>query len=490
MARVLAPRLRRRSTADDGMSVLEVVIAMAILLFVMAALWALMLASTALGQDAKARALAVETANGYIEMVRALPYADIGVSGGTPTGTLVSPKDYTQGGLNVRVVPTVSWEVTASPTYKILTIQVTVTSNGRQLASYRAKTYIRDRRSGVTVNVTDPAALFIDPSPANAAIVWGNTDVTMKGDSSGNSPDWGVPLGVMSIVGNDIVLTGSVVASWTAPASTYLSTKSVTWNTDAGSWGDGSVTLVAEARNTFGMVGIDTRYVIVDNHAPDVAPSAVSAVPTATATSVPVQWTQSTDGSLEVPRYLLTVYTQGTSSSEDLSSWAAPTVTYETPAHAGTTVPYTLTTSPFSRYVLGVKGCGPRWNASSLPTWTSAEARSAAFYSRPVLSVAGAGDHDHTFSVTPPTFPTSGLTYSWYRDTNSGAGWTGWNLVTTTTDPTYHAEHMDEHLYRFRVKVDFTPTSGVATTIGSQVITQLNNHDYTFSAAPDWTPWW
>jgi hypothetical protein len=227
----------------------------------------------------------------------------------------------------------------------------------------------------------------------------------------------------------------------------------------------------------------------VDNYPPNVAPSAVSAVPTATSQAVPVQWTWSVDGTLEVPRYYVTVYEQGTSSSEDLSSWSSSNATYETPTHSGTTIPYTLATSPFSRYVLGVKGCGPRWSVDLLPSWTSAEARSAAFYSRPLLSVAGTGDHDHTFSVTPPAFPASGLTYTWYRDTNSGTGWTGWQAIGTSTDPTYHAEHLDEHLYRFRVRVDFTPTSGVATTIGSQVMTQLNNHDYSFSAPADWTQW-
>jgi hypothetical protein len=194
------------------------------------------------------------------------------------------------------------------------------------------------------------------------------------------------------------------------------------------------------------------------------------------------------DGTLEVPRYGLTIYKQSPSSSEDLGSWSSSNATYETPAHAGTTIPYTLAASPFSRYIVGVKGCGPRWDAVSLPNWTSAEARSVALYSRPLLSVSGSGDHDHTFSVTPPSFPTSGLTYTWERSTNSGTGWSDFQGVATTTDPNFHADH-GEHLSRFRVKVVFTPTSGAQTVIGSQIITQ-SGHDDAFAAAPDWTPWW
>jgi hypothetical protein len=81
-------------------------------------------------------------------------------------------------------------------------------------------------------------------------------------------------------------------------------------------------------------------------------------------------------------------------------------------------------------------------------------------------------------------------TYTWYRSEDAGAGWTAWEVITGEVGSSYHVHHLDEHPYRFRVKVDFTPTSGVATTIGSQVITQSGNHDYAFSGTPDWTPWW
>jgi Flp pilus assembly protein TadG len=494
MSRLLAPLARRRSAADDGMSVLEIVIAISILLFVMLALWSLMLASTTMGQNAKARALAVETANGYIEAVRAMPYAEVGLTGNDPTGTLVPDKRYTQGGFDVQVVPTVSWEVTSGvKTYKVLSIRVAVTAGTRQLATYTTKTYIRDRRSGVTSNVTEPSIKFVSDSPGspeNQAIVFGSRYVTVKADSSGDSPEWGVPLASIVVAGNDVVLTGSETASWTPPANSYLLTKSVYWDTTA--WGDGNVLLVASAKNTASMLGIDVRYVVVDNLPPNVAPSSVTPTSTATNVAVPLQWLPSWDGTLEVPRYYLTIYQQGLSDSSDsFTSWAPSYATYETPlSRPGPEIPYTLSTSSFSRYAIGVKGCGPRWNASSLPAWTSAEAYSPAFYSRPVLTVGSAGEHSHTLSVSPPTFPATGVVYTWYRDTYTGSAWTGWATVATTTEPTHPADHLDEHVYRFRVKVDFTPTSGVPSTTGSQVITQDNTHDYAFSAPADWTQWW
>jgi Tfp pilus assembly protein PilV len=493
MTRLLAPPARRRSAADEGMSVVEVVIAMSILLFVMIALWSLMLASTTMGQDAKARALAVETANGYIEWVRSLPYKDIGFqdpSINEPSGTLYRERQTEQGGLVARVVPAVTWEATAGvKTFKILNIQVTVSTGTRQLAAYSTTTYIRDRRSGVTSNITEPSIRF--SVPANQAIVFGSQDVMVTADSSGDSPEYGVPLASVTIKGDDTLLTdGNVFASWTMPTSTFLTTRSLSWNTILSPWSDGGVMLVASASNTVGMLGVDVRYVLVDNVAPNVPPSEVTTVPTTTDVAVPMQWTQSTDGRLEVPRYYLTIYRQGPSDTSDyFAAWPEPTTeAYETPpTHPGTTIPYTLAATAFSRYVVSVKGCGPRWNLTDMVTWTSSPAHSAFIISRPRLSsVTSADAGSHTLAVTPPTFYVIGLPqYTWYASTDSGVTWTA---AATTTDATWtNSTVAPSTAYRYRVQADFTPASGTPASVGTQVMAQTSAEDYLFSAPADWT---
>jgi hypothetical protein len=265
----------------------------------------------------------------------------------------------------------------------------------------------------------------------------------------------------------------------------------VNWNTLLGSWPDGSVTLMAQARNAFGMIGLDLRTVVVDNYAPNVSPAYVVTVPTATAETVPMMWAPSTDGNLEVPQYYLTVFQQGLTSTEDLATWAVRNAAYPTPSRATTDVPYTLATTPFSRHVVRVKGCGPRWNASSNPSWTSADAESARFYSRPRLSVGHWESMDHEIRVSTPTFNTVVAPYyTWYVDTDPGTGWTGWTEVALEHGASLHVPESETIKYRYRVKVDFTPTDGVAATTGSQVLAQAAAHDHLFSAPADWTPWW
>jgi hypothetical protein len=147
---------------------------------------------------------------------------------------------------------------------------------------------------------------------------------------------------------------------------------------------------------------------------------------------------------------------------------------------------YTLATTAFSRYVVSVKGCGPRWNLGEMLGWTSPPAAPFFVISRPRLSVTSADAVSHTLAVTPPTFYVIGQPqYTWYASTDSGVTWTA---AATTTDATWiNPAISPSTAYRYRVQVDFTPASGTPASVGTQVMAQTSAEDYLFSAPADWT---
>jgi hypothetical protein len=330
-----------------------------------------------------------------------------------------------------------------------------------------------------------------DPPYPPSSVVWGNdVIVTVKGDSSGDTPDWGVPLQSLRIDGDGHLLTGSETALWAIASNTYVAQESMGWNTTTGEWSDGYVSLVAMATNVFGMTGLDARTVLLDNYTPNVPPSNVATVPTATDVSVPLTWTESTDGTLRVRGYSLTASQQGMD-----GAWQLLTpISWEPPAYIGTTVPTcTLSVAAFSRYTVSVRGCGPRWYPpTSDASWLSAAAVSPPFVSRPLLTGTGGGTTNHVLRVTPPSFATATTPmYTWYYARDPGTGWSPWYELyrgTSASLSVYHASATP--LYRYRVRAEYVPAATVATqTIGTQVLQQTTATD-DFSAPSDWSVWW
>lgn len=74
--------------APRGMTLMEVVIAMSLMLLIFLGFFGAYAASADLVRSASARLGAVTLVASRLEYIRGIPYADVGVMGGTPSGTL------------------------------------------------------------------------------------------------------------------------------------------------------------------------------------------------------------------------------------------------------------------------------------------------------------------------------------------------------------------------------------------------------------------
>jgi type II secretory pathway pseudopilin PulG len=86
-----------------GMSLIEVVVGIALLLSIFMALFGLLRASLQLSALAKAKAVAVELASTQMEYLRGLSYASLGTVGGTPSGSIPQTSTVTVNGVGYPV---------------------------------------------------------------------------------------------------------------------------------------------------------------------------------------------------------------------------------------------------------------------------------------------------------------------------------------------------------------------------------------------------
>src|SRR5512135_2825737 len=78
--------LRRLRTDDAGMTVVEVVVASFILFFVLTAVLGLVGATTRTSISAKQRTAMTNAVSSYIEYVRSLPFDQVALTNGSPSG--------------------------------------------------------------------------------------------------------------------------------------------------------------------------------------------------------------------------------------------------------------------------------------------------------------------------------------------------------------------------------------------------------------------
>ncbi len=87
-----------RTHFTRGMGIIELVVGIALMLIVFIALFGVLRLSIELSRIAKAKAVATELANSQMEALRALSYAALGTTGGTPSGAIAQTATSTVGG--------------------------------------------------------------------------------------------------------------------------------------------------------------------------------------------------------------------------------------------------------------------------------------------------------------------------------------------------------------------------------------------------------
>jgi type II secretory pathway pseudopilin PulG len=362
----------RIADRDEGMTLIEVVVAIVIFFFVLTAIFGLLGATTNMSVFSKERTLLVNAMNSYIEGVRSMPYTEVGVdmTGAEVPGMLSQETSQTLDGYTIVIRPTVTWvdDPDINPgtnDYKQLTIDGTISRRGEVVHSLSMSTYIR--QEAPQGEYTRPTIVFGSGSPAEASpptVVRGRTvlvdaiaETTMPGarlvsmsfqvspggiylrDQSGNSAIWELD-------------------STTATKQFYWDTMAL--NEDGDPFvTDGEYTITVEVVDSNQKRVYQTRRVFIDNYPPD-APSDLVANALLSGTQVPMTWTTSMDGRSESDHYVLALGAQTLD-----GNWAAEEI-----VTSGPTGRHTLTTQPFTRYYSRVaaesrEGLRSTWSPSA-----------------------------------------------------------------------------------------------------------------------------
>lgn len=428
MIRFMCRTMRR----DDGMSVLEIMIAAVILFIVLTGVLGLVGQTTLMGVDAKQRNVMVNALNTYIERVQSLPFDTVNLD--ADGGALASEETTTVGEFTVVIRPSV--DAGANASLKTLTVAITVSANGRASASMTTTIPIRDRSQFMTqanrTPETDPSIEFIDAyTPAEGAVVWdssctgatGVLKLAVDAEASEGRLITNVALWIDdSYVAKD---TLGNPANWN-PATQAFNHTSFVWDTrqtedviqEDGSYlpveiiADGMRTVSAYVLDDQGVSVYTVRHLLVDNHEPGVPGVPVAAVTSNAAANI--SWLKSSDGTTDADHYQLRLFKQPISDTDGTSPFERwPEVSVGTPTD--TTLSFTGGTS-FSRYYPAVRALSPRELPSAYTVGTPI------FVTRPLITGGYTiAQSNKTYTVTStlscstPTFPTSGLTYQWYR---------------------------------------------------------------------------
>ncbi|MHB1016465.1 MAG: type IV pilus modification PilV family protein [Coriobacteriia bacterium] len=464
----------RKLSADEGMSLVEVIAAAAILFIVLTGVLSVVTQSTLMNAQAKRMNVANNAVNSYVEWVRSLPFAAVELSSVNPTGSL-EPTSFANSGYQISIIPSVT--VSALDTYKDpdlkeLTLRVRVTSAGGYDHSYTTTVLIRNRDQylvgGRRSAATDAQiSLDVSPTPAAGSVVWGNAvpiAVTVNASAERvieTAALWVDNLRPMRSWDTSIAAWDIGLQSWTLNGFQWDTTYLSGTEPDVP---DGLRTVVVRVRDSEDIEVYASRQFIVDN----VLPPAPQPATHAGSGSMMGQlsWPMVYDGTTATSRYEVQMLEQGTSvatgepfdSLDAVGKWRF-VGTYEgslpvfnvgvvTAAYSAATS--TTAVPPFSRIFararsLGARHLYPGWDAAWASDWTN---MAVPFVTRPLLSGSyevtlknGVFDSiKPTISVTPPTFPLAAgthVTYEWHRVEYTASGSYDRLLGSTVDVPTW-----------------------------------------------------
>lgn len=429
MARAITARSR-----DDGFTVVELVIAAAVLFFAMTALIGLLGASTRMTASAKSRSALTNTISSEIETIRALPYDKVAYDtsgGGVPHTKTVVTEDGVTVTLNFAITNRDSQNHT-----KEITVRGVATRPGAPTVRFTTFAVFFDRVSGKTGGGSGdgPLIVFDTGTPPEGSVLKGKkvagtgTDISIAAratsqDGTSNITKfeytvdgvWFTDAGVPSRTTLWLKETNSVypgdISDYTVPDPSPDERWTFVWNTlQVDTQGraevpDGirMVTIVAyddEGRSS----APARRRFLLDNHAPVTAPPATlshgkNADFTQTAT---VGWTPILDGTYPTDRYGYELRRK-TVTTQTVKDW---------PEYVENTK--TTTVLPLAYYVARVWGVSVLGSAGPV-------GNSPALLTSPILR----GDHDVTrtrtsnnsdtwtytsrFKVDPPNVPYSSV---------------------------------------------------------------------------------
>lgn len=504
---------RHGDAGDQGVTIVEIVLAVAIVFFVATALFGLVSTSTLLSSTAKANTLAVNEMNSFIEKVRNLRYNDVTQA---RINTLAAASSKTVGGITVSITATVTPQWFADqnpaltpPAYKLVTVTATVTRPMGSPLVFSTGTYVSNMASTGSSGSTEtpvpkPIVSLTSNTPKSGAVRGASVPLGMNAQSGGS----GVTLTRLAITAGGAALPGLEKVT-TAESDSISGFWDTTTSLPDGSpaWPDGSYEMRAQARDSRNQLSTLAWSLIVDNHPPD-PPANLRKTAVVGNSSVTYRWDAAKDGPRDyVTEYQVIWYEQALTSSS--FSPAAGTPMVITPSDPTTGTAVTLATSTFRRYYAEVRSRGPLAEGQTTPHFMSSPVTSTVHVARP--SLAGS-----TVTVTDvggpkkkailrldlrcdaPGFGTTGTTtYRWqYRYGPTGT-WTDLVVATTPTHtvPSWTAPQdgfFKDMGISLRCVVTVTPSGGAAVSVPSSVVPFTKEDGKTGPAtagANDWTRW-
>lgn len=474
----MVDRMYRR---DDGFSVTEVVVAAAILFFVLTAVVGLMGVSSRMTVDAKEKSILTNVVASYIDEVRATPWDQVQ----TPT----APIQRVVNGVTVTITMNVETKATLGDEYiKYLRIGAVAMLNG-QTQRYETRVTLRNPKFNRTLS-NDPDAPIIEFDDAVAPL---DDEVLfiserLKGGAiilktKAYSPSDKVKEVRYEVAGRTLTpqLGGSpaifspnpmVVTLWADP----------TWDTRQDGVIDGFQTVTAIVTDDKGRTTSAARRFIIDNIAP-LAPPGAPTMTALTSAKVRMQWPAARDGGPDTlpnyaSRYQYQIRRELTSGSP--SSWTlvasdtvgagatyADAVTNAGPLALDVTMDsaassfYLRALPPFSRVWCSVRSGSPHNEPSSATARDCAslvvtrpeilcESGTSIYKSTCQTKITGTGskakiDYIVTLWVPKPQFPAdmSAATYE-VQYLNSASPSSGWVALGATQDAPGYAPKIDQ----------------------------------------------
>ena len=473
---------------DDGMTIIEVVIASAVLLFALTALLGLLAVSTGMTAKAKTQTVAVNRANSFIEQVRAADYLTLNQA---QLNAIAASNAGTTGNVAVSVAASMTpfWiagvPTSGPPSYIKVGVTVVATGVGAPF-TYRTGTYLRQWKMAVDPGKIKPTVTFSSDTPQSGAVVFGDVSVRVGGQAHSNMI--AVPLQRFGIY-----------AAGTPVVETTLTAQDMTvdgiWDTTL--WPDGSVPLTAEGRDAT-QLQVISRSVIIDNLPPTSTPSALSLDAVTSNAAATWGWGSVKDGVSPVDDYLMRVFMQNSAGTFDATSIIV------NPSVKDGRIAQSVSTTALSRYYVAVRGRRPRETYSGYTgTDIGPEAASGYFISRPnfsgTITVNTPGTNPKGskpgsvaqftpsgFTYSTPTFARSAETVTWQYRYGTTTAWTNFTNGVQITAPAVGIISK----VSVRCLVKLTPSGG------SQIVVPSGIADYTGtsgtlvrSATVDWAKW-
>jgi len=516
-----------RARRDDGMTIVEVMVAAVIMFIILTSVLGLVGRTTLMGAQATEKNILTNALNAYIESVHALPFEDVALV--AEGGVLATETVQVTNGYTITIRPTVT-PVVGNAALKTLVVDITISDGRGGVTNTSTEVIIRDREQFLTTpsSALDPTIAWGSLMPPDRSVAWdtswaplglepeqySTTAQPFYIDVEAAAAEGGTIASVQVSYGFPCENPSGEEAVWAPAVQTWSSTLELfMWDTneietvypeegtpyDVRQVQDGWRTLKATVTDNGTPARSDdvVRYYLVDNFAPP-APASVAAS-VESATSATISWPKVMDGSHGAEGYQIRSYKQGIADAngdlrpdDETDGWDYLGTTNWTDASAfdGETMTLDLDSQPLSRYFAQVRAASPRFRSEWVETMFISRPRLGGTYD--VTATTQGSDRTYTvvsdLAATPPSFPTVGdVTYKFYRITDGVPA-----LIHTGSSPTYQdtvtvtgkKNEIAFPVRSYRVEVTFTPQGyggGTAQTAISNTVSTVTNPSGTYT---------